>query len=166
MDIEKKKEFTLRITQANTVELIIVLYEMTICYIDDVINFSHADNNSVANPMNNIEYQNSIRRANNCIEELMNNLHYEYSLAKNLKEIYLYMKKQLRLASVTGNTEELIAVKKQLNTLKSAYESVKSSDGSRPIMSNTQTVLMGMTYDRNRALDSLTTEYTKRGYRV
>lgn len=163
MTKEKKNEFTLRISQANRSELIIILYEMTICYIEDVINISHTGDTGVAN---NIELQNAVRRAVGCIEEMQNNLHYEYDLAKNLKQIYLYMKKQLRIAGTTGNTDSLYVVKKELEILRDAYKTIKDTDTSRPVMVNTQLVLTGMTYDRNRILDSLTTEYSSRGYRV
>ena len=166
MTKEKKNEFTLRISQANKSELIIILYEMTICYIEDVINLSHASDTGVANVDNKTEFQIAIKRATGCIEEMQANLHYEYELAKNLKQIYLYMKKQLRMASVTGDVSTLGTVIKELSSLRDAYESIKAIDTSGAIMSHTQTVVTGMTYDKNSILDSLTTEYTGRGYRV
>ncbi|GEM_PF-847743 len=166
MTKDKKKEFTLRISQANKTELIIILYEMTICYIEDVINASHTSD-SVASVIDNIELQNAVRRAVGCIEEMQNNLHYEYDLAKTLKQIYLYMKKELRTVAITGDASNLDIVKKELISLKDAYESIKSTDTSEAIMSHTQSVVTGMTYGRNSVLlDSLTTEYTGRGYTV
>ncbi len=166
MTKEKKNEFTLRISQANKSELIIILYEMTICYIEDVVNLSHTSDTGVANVSNNTEFQIAVKRATGCIEEMQANLHYEYELAKNLKQIYLYMKKQLRMAGLTGDVSALDTVIRELTSLKEAYESIKDCDTSASVMSHTQTVVTGMTYDKNSILDSLTTEYTGRGYRV
>ena len=35
---EDKQQFTLRITQANPTELVVILYEMLLCYLEDAEN--------------------------------------------------------------------------------------------------------------------------------
>ena len=35
MKKEDKQQFTLRITQANSTQLVVILYEMLLCYLED-----------------------------------------------------------------------------------------------------------------------------------
>ena len=158
MNKEKKSEFTLRISQANPTELIIILYEIAIEYVSGAITAN--DNGDTAT------VKSECRNASNCIEEMLNNLHYEYELAGNLKAIYLYMKKVLRNAIISNETEGLQTVVKELTVLRDAYDQIKDTDQSGPVMVHTQAVLTGMTYGRNSVLDDLTTEMPGRGYRV
>lgn len=159
MTKEKKSEFTLRISHANKTELIIVLYDIAITYIQDAL--SDYDDGNLEEAATNG------RRAIASIEEMQNNLHFEYDLAKKLKQLYLYMKKQLRAGVISGDYSGYNQVCLELISLRDAYEQIKDNDKSEPVMKNTQTVLSGMTYSRNRLLESLTTEcYSSRGFKA
>ena len=37
MKKEEKQDFTLRITQANPTQLVVILYEMLLCYLEDAM---------------------------------------------------------------------------------------------------------------------------------
>ena len=37
MKKEEKQDFTLRITQANPTQLVVILYEMLLCYLEDAV---------------------------------------------------------------------------------------------------------------------------------
>lgn len=158
MTREKKSEFTLRISQANKTELIIILYEIAIAYIEDAMDLYNSDNIKDAKNCGN--------KALACIEEMQNNLHYEYDLAKKLKQLYLFMKKQIRTGVISGDFSGYDLVKKELSSLKDSYEQIKNTDTSGPVMQHTQTVISGMTYGKDKLLDSLTTECMSRGFRV
>ena len=71
MNSELKKQYAMRITQANNVQMIIISYEVIETYLDDAANAS--DHNI---------YVENIDLAKRCIEEMMNNLHYKYDLSK------------------------------------------------------------------------------------
>lgn len=158
MTREKKNEYTLRISQANKTELIIILYDIAISYIQDAIDAYNSDDIT--------EAKSNGSKALACIEEMQNNLHFEYDLAKKLKQLYLFMKKQLRAGIISEDFSGYNQVKKELKILMDSYESIKNTDKSGPVMVHTQAVLSGMTYSKNRLLDSLTTECPSRGYRV
>ena len=70
MTKECKQQFTLRITQANSTQLIVILYEMTLQYL--------ADGEQAADDAGLAE---AVHRARGCIKELLNSLHREYSPA-------------------------------------------------------------------------------------
>lgn len=158
MTNEKKSEYTLRISQANRAELIVILYEITIDYVDEAIAAASAGDKSA---MSLAAY-----RAMHCVEEMQNNLHFEYELAKSLNKLYLYMKKQLRNACISDDTSGLSEVKKELIGLCNAYSKIADTDKSDPVMVHTQKVLAGMTYSKDRVLDDLTNEAAGRGFRV
>ena len=73
MTKECKQQFTLRITQANSTQLIVILYEMTLQYL--------ADGEQAVDDAGLAE---AVHRARGCIKELLNSLHREYSPAGEL----------------------------------------------------------------------------------
>lgn len=156
MNKEKKQEYTLRIAQANKTELIVILYEMTLTYLNDAL---------IKLDVSDIDgFGDELMRARACIDELIGNLHFEYEPARQLKQLYLYMKKCIRESLISGKNEGLDDVIKHLDRLRESYESVKDTDTSGPVMSHTQTVLAGMTYSKDKVLNSLTQECPGRGF--
>lgn len=155
MNSELKKQYTMRISQANNVQMIIISYEMIETYLEDALSVE-----------NQSSYAENIDLAKRCIEEMMNNLHYEYDLAKSLKELYLYMKKRLRQAAWENDRVAVEEVKNMIVGLKDSYVKIADQDNSLPLMQNTQSVVAGITYGRNQILDEVSQDVSNRGYRV
>ncbi|MCR5685330.1 MAG: flagellar protein FliS [Lachnospiraceae bacterium] len=158
MTNEKKTEYTRRITQANKAKLIVILYEIAIDYVREAIEYDKKGDS--------VAMSTSSGNAFRCVEEMQNNLHYEYDLAKVLNRQYVDMKKKLRAATVSGDTSGLEHVLGELTKLRDSYDKIADTDTSGPVMIHTQTVLTGMTYSKDRILDDLTTDCTRRGFRV
>lgn len=157
MTEEKKKEYTRRISQSNSTQLIIVLYDIALTYIEDALNVFDTDAK---------QCEVELQRAKSCIEEMIHNLHFEHALAREFHQIYLSMKKSLREAGLQREKEQLISVKNNLTTLKQAYEQIVSQDQSAPIMGHTQSVVAGLTYGKNDVNESLAGDSGKRGFLV
>lgn len=158
MTREQKQEYTLRISQANSTQLIIILYEITLTYLKDA--------NDRYEQGYKEEFGKQILSARKCIDEMMNNLNYEYEIARNLKQIYLAMKKDIRTAYLEESPERIIPVYKNLESLLSAYKKIGSQDTSAPIMEHTQTVIAGLTYGKNSISEDLSGENSSRGFCV
>ena len=158
MTAEQKKEFTRKITQANPTELIVILYDISLVYVNEAIRFMEEGNMEDAKVQANF--------AKKCIEEMINNLHFEYDLATVLHRIYLSMKKSLRDGILDGKKEHLTSVRDNLASLRSAYADIVSQDKSAPVMGHTQTVVAGLTYGRHSLNESLTEESSSRGFFV
>ena len=156
MDDNTKKQFAMRISQANNVQMILISYEIIDTYLLE------AKQTNVGTD----DYVISIDKAKRCIEEMMNNLHYEYDIAKDLKQLYLYMKKRLRQAICEKDVDAIDEVRKMIKDLHDSYESIADTDDSGPMMQNTQTVVAGMTYGKNQILQESTDDTSNRGYRV
>ena len=158
MTAEQKKEFTRKISQANTAEMIVILYDIALVYVNDAIHFMEKED--MANARIQADF------AKKCIEEMIHNLHFEYELAKNLHKIYLSMKKSLREGIMDEKKEQLISVKTNLQKLREAYAQIVSQDDSAPVMSHTQTVVAGLTYGRHSLNENLSDVGSDRGFRV
>ena len=158
MTAEQKKEFTRKITQANSAQLIVILYDIALVYVNDAIAFM--EKGDMANARIQADF------AKKSIEEMIHNLHFEYELATVLHQLYLSMKKSLRDGILDNKKELLIRVKNNLQKLRDAYDSIVSADESAPVMSHTQSVVAGLTYGRNSLNENLTDAGSDRGFRV
>ena len=79
MTREMKQEFTLRITQANKTQLITILYEMVLLYIDEAQEALEKEDKTA--------FRSAIRKIRGCMNELTSSLNFEYEIAQNLKPI-------------------------------------------------------------------------------
>lgn len=158
MTAEQKKEFTRKISQANSAQLIVILYDIALVYVNDAIYFM--EKNDMAEAKIQADF------AKKSIEEMIHNLHFEYELAKSLHQIYLSMKKSLREGIRDNKKEQLLSVKNNLQKLRDSYAQIASLDESAPVMSHTQTVIAGLTYGRQSLNENLSDVSSDRGFRV
>lgn len=158
MTKELKQQFTLKISQANKTQLIVILYEMMLVYIEEA---------KQAHESADMEgFRLGIKRAKACLHELMASLHFEYAISGNLLQLYTFADRQMTKADVRKSVKELDFVKSMIEKLHAAYETVSAQDDSKPVMENTQTVFAGLTYGRNQLTESLSDQGSGRGFRV
>lgn len=158
MTKEMKQEYTLRITQANKTQLITILYEMVLIYIDEAEAALSEDDRA--------EYKSAIRKIRGCMNELTASLNLEYDLAQNLLQLYLYVNRELVQASVHYDKDNLEHVRLVIGELQKAYKKIEDQDVSGPVMGNTQTVYAGLTYGRNTLTENITDPASNRGFCV
>ena len=158
MTKELKQEYTLRITQANKTQLITILYEMVLLYVDEAEDALAADNR--------MEYKSAIRKIRGCMNELTASLNFEYELAHNFLQLYLYVNKELVKASSHYDKENLEHVRLIIGQLQQAYKAIEDQDTSGPVMGNTQTVYAGLTYGRNTLTENIADSAVNRGFLV
>ena len=157
MTNEKKQAFTLRITSANRTELIEILYEMLLEYVDD------AKSAIEKNDIN--EIHDSIRKARGCLRELMESIDFEYDIAGYFMSLYAYVNKELLLAEIRKDVKIFDNVKVVIEPLRDTYIELAKLDKSEPVMQNTQKVTAGLTYSKNNINESLD-EQNNRGFYV
>lgn len=156
MTKELKQEFTLRITQANKTQLIIILYEMILLYLDEAKAALETEDMSA--------YKNAIRKIRECMNELTASLHFEYELAGNLLQLYLYINSELVQASIRKKAENLDHVEMVIKGLHAAYQQIETQDTSQPVMGNTQAVYAGLTYGKNTLTENIADPDGNRGF--
>jgi flagellar protein FliS len=158
MTKELKQEYTLRITQANKTQLITILYEMILLYIDEAKDALDIDSRA--------DYKMAVRKIQGCVNELMNSLHLEYDLAQKLLQLYLFINRELAQASIHYDMEHLEHVRMVIGELQKAYKKIESQDLSGPVMGNSQTVYAGLTYGRSTLTENIADPAANRGFCV
>ncbi len=158
MTREHKQQFTLRITQANKTELIVILYEIVLGYMEDA---------EVALEAGNItEFREALRKVRSCFGELIASLNLDYELAARLLSLYLYCNRELTKADVRKEKEPLMHIRSVISKLLEAYRELAGQDTSGPVMQNSQTVYAGLTYGKNSLSENLADQGANRGFRA
>lgn len=158
MTKELKQEYTLRITQANKTQLITILYEMALLYVDEAEEALAAGDRT--------ELKNAVRRIQGCMCELMDSLHMEYEVAQNLLQLYLYVNREVAKAALYNDAENLEHVRPVLDKLLAAYKQIEGQDTTGPVMGNAQTVYAGLTYGKNNLMENAADPAANRGFCV
>ncbi len=156
MKDELKKEFTRRISQANPVSMITVLYDMTIVYLGDARAFLEKKREK--------EFVRELHRAQDCLMELSNSLNMKYEPAPALHKLYLYMHKELAKAIVASSAEPLAQPESILKRLRDAYLELEKTGSFEPVMDNAQQIYAGLTYGKNSLIESLAQPVNNRGF--
>ncbi len=156
MTKELKQEFTLRITQANKTQLITILYEMVLLYVDEAEDALSADDKTL--------FKAAVRKIRGCMNELTASLNFDYEIAQNLLQLYLYINRELVKASMHFDKENLEHVRMVIGELQKAYKQIESLDTSGPVMGNSQTVYAGLTYGKNTLTENISDPTVNRGF--
>lgn len=158
MTKEQKQEFTLRITQANKTQMLVILYEMLLTYVKDAKKaHESADRDS---------FKRCLKYARGCVKELMLSLNYDTELAGNLLQLYIYVNKEMTGAEVRNRVESLDHVIVVVSGLHEAYQKAAAEDHSKAVMSNAQTIYAGLTYGKNDLTENLADQGGSRGFFV
>lgn len=158
MTNDVKQAYTLRISQANKSQLVVIIYELFMDYANEARR-SLAENDKAA-------IKESLRKARGCVNELMESLHLEHELAQNLMQLYLYVYRELLKCEMDKDTSHIINALNVIEPLKDAYAVISKEDVSEPVMSNAQMIIAGLTYGRNDVNESMSDQGTSRGFYV
>lgn len=151
MTDEKKKEFTRRLSQCNSSEMIVIQYDIFFTYLDDA---------EAAFEKGGEPFKQAIRHADAVLERLQDSLNFKYELAGQLYPLYNYSRRQLALAQATHKKKPVSNARNVMKKLYDAFAKIAAEDRSEPVMHNTQAVYAGYTYGRN-ALNEATIDTSR-----
>ena len=151
----EKQEFTLRISQANPTQMVVILYEMLLCYVKD--------GRTALEQENEAEFRAAIRRARGCISELMNSLNLQYEPAPALLSLYGFCFRRLAAAESGKRALPLEEVEHIIAPIKDAYEQIAGQNSAGAVMGNSQAVYAGLTYGRNSLTENMADQGANRG---
>ncbi len=154
MTNEKKKEFTLKITEANSSQMIVVLYDITLEYIGEA--YQAKDEEAFLNAVNN---------AKRCIVELKKSARINTELGANYYSLYTYFYKQMSRAIASNKIECLEICEKLITSLRETWIEVAKKDCQDPIMSNSEKLYAGYTYNKN-SINENSSAFNNRGFLV
>lgn len=156
MTRETKQIFTRRITQANSTQLVVILYDMTLTYLKDA-----ADAYDIGCEE---EFKKDMQCARNCISELRNSLNFSYDLSRTLFSIYAFADREIANDMSGVKTEHMTEIIQMFSKLREAYHTVSKEDTTQPLMENAQDVYAGFTYGRSDINESLLYSSAGRGF--
>lgn len=158
MKKEDRQQFTLRITQANPTELVVILYEMMLCYLEDAE--SALQTGKI--PEEDM-FRDAVRKARGCLSELMNSLNLQYEPAPELLRLYLFCLRRLARSEVRRDAALLGEIRRVIEPLHDAYRQIAGQNAAGPVMGNSQTVYAGLTYGRNTLTENMADQSANRG---
>lgn len=156
MTRENKQMFTRRITQANRTQLVVIVYDMLLVYLEDAEKAHELENKE--------EFVRNLELARECISQMRTSLNFEYELSKNLFAIYCFADRELANDIFGNKTDNLDALKMIFTKLHDAYNTISKEDDSEPLMDNIQDVYAGFTYGKTDVNESLVNYDARRGY--
>lgn len=155
MKKEDKQQFTLRITQANPTELVVILYEMLLCYL--------AEAGEALESGEEILFHEAARKSRGCLNELLDSLNVKYQPAPSLQQLYLFCLRRLALGEARKDMAILGEIEKVIRPLHNAYSQLAKQNPAGPVMNNAQTVYAGLTYGRNTLTENMADQGSNRG---
>ncbi|MCM1044763.1 MAG: flagellar protein FliS [Candidatus Gastranaerophilales bacterium] len=158
MTKECKQQFTLRITQANSTELVVILYEMLLCYLEEGEEACRAGED--------VALREAARKVRGCLNELLHSLNLKYEPAPNLMQLYLYCIRRLAVCEGRRQTEGFDEIRRVIQPLHDVYKEIAKQNHNGPVMNNSQTVYAGLTYGRNTLTENMTDQGANRGMLV
>ncbi|MCR4897245.1 MAG: flagellar protein FliS [Lachnospiraceae bacterium] len=147
MNDEKKREFTRRITAANPTEMIVILYDMTLTYLEDAR--EAIDTGDIP------RLSKELGRARGCLSELIRSLHLEYDPAPVMMQLYRFCIRRLAACEASKNPEPLEEIRRVVGPLRDSYAQLAAKTGGAPVMDNSQSVYAGLTYGRGSLNENL-----------
>ena len=140
MDDSLKQEFTRRLSQCNSGEMIVIMYDIVFAYMEEA---------KAAHTVNSYEdYKAAVKKSQGAIDTLIGALNFKYPIAKDLHKLYVYAKNCLAKAIYQNRTDGIEEAEKILKRLYASFCEAAKTDTSGPLMRNTQKVYAGMTYGR------------------
>lgn len=155
MTKECKQQFTLRISQANSTELVVILYEMLLVYLEE--------GEEAYRQENKLAFREAVRKARGCIKELMNSLHPEYEPASSLLQLYLFCINRLAVCEIRKEIQCLGEIRHVIQPLRDAYAEIAKLNTEGSVMGNSQTIYAGLTYGRNTLTENMADQGANRG---
>lgn len=154
---EMKREYTLKIAQANKTQMVVLIYEILFEYLDEArANLGKSD----------IEgFHESIRRCTGCIRELSSSVNFKSEASGNLLSLYIFCMKELAKADVHHSAEELYHVELINRKLYEVSKTIAEADDSPSIMNNSPKVFAGLTYGKESILVNIPSD-VNRGFKV
>ena len=156
MTKEQIQAFTLRVSSANKTEMIVILYDIAITYLNDSVSALENDNKSL--------FRAELNRTKSTVQELMNSVDTSTELGATLLKLYVYCNRELTGAYINYDEAPARHVIKIFGELREAYKVASSRDKSAAVMTNTETVYNGLTYNKNLMNEILTDRASNRGF--
>ena len=141
MTKEQINEFSMRISQSNKTQIVVITYEIIINYLDSgMISF---DNKNVT------DFVFNIKKARQFLNQLSSSLDFTQKISFELMNLYMYANDCLVKSEIKQQNVNLSTVRDMMEKLREAFEIVSKDDKSMSVMQGGEKVFQGLTYGKN-----------------
>ena len=155
---EKIDAIKLRITGANPTQLVVIVYELILLYMDEA---DYAF--SVGNKEGGVTY---IKKAQDFLQEQMGSLDLSYDIGVQLMNLYRFVNEQFIATTVKQEPVNLDSCRDTISKLMESFDTISKQDESGAVMENTQEVYQGLTYGKNSMGSTYVKENDSRGFKA
>ena len=150
------QDFTLRISNANRSELVVIKFDMFDEYVSSAL---------AALDDNNVDlWKSEVRHAINVIESFKNTLDFKYEISANLFLLYHYSETLCYKALSLKKKEFLEEAKSVMARLAGSFVEVAKTDDSPALMGHSEQVVAGMTYGKGSVYEGVVGAEPNRGF--
>ena len=142
MKKESIKAYSYRVSQASKTELIVIMYDMAMEYLNDCFIYEEDKKHICEDD----DFTVNIKMAKRVIDSLISALDMQYEVSSQLFKSYSVMSSYLIKASSSKDGAFIESVIKMLEMLRKSFYEISSQDKSGPVMKNTQQIYAGLTY--------------------
>ena len=164
MTDERKKEFTLRITQANHSGLLLNTCDMEKVYIEDAL----AAYGRYEEGLQDIkEYLKNMNMAKKVHNELMSSINPEDENGRKVLNVLRFIYSKFIQSTVKRKPCELDRCQSMMDELRVGFEKLHEIDTEEPVMKNVHQIYAGLTYGKGTLNESLEgVDYSSRGFQA
>ena len=141
MTKEEINQFSMRISQSNRTQIVVITYEIIINYLDSAR--KSIDNSNVT------DFVRDVRKARQFVNELSSVLDFRYKISFELMNLYMFANECLLKSELRREDVDLEAVRDMMVKLRDSFETVSKQDNSKPVMQAREKVYEGLTYGKN-----------------
>lgn len=146
MTDEQMNIYKMRITQASTGELTVIMLEMEIQWIDEALEAYEARNME--------EFIQCVSRAQGVQVELMTVLNMDNPVAVDVYSVFAFINKQLIYAKLKGVPLDIKRCRDILEKYRQSFEAIAKTDTAGPVMAGSEKVYAGLTYGAGGLVES------------
>lgn len=147
------KEFSLRISQSNRTEIVVISYEIILNYIKSAKEcFKEGKLDDMVK---------NLKKAKQFVNDLSSNLDFNYSISGELMSLYRYSNMTLMNSIIKRNVDGLEIVEKIMTKLRESFIEVAKIDNRGYAIKGAGQVYAGLTYGNNSKLNECVMPLTK-----
>ncbi len=141
MTREEINQFSMRISQSNRTQIVVITYEIIINYLDSARD--SFDNSNVT------DFVRNVRKARQFVNELSSVLDFRYKISFELMNLYMFANECLLKSELRREDVNLEVVRDMMIKLRDSFETVSKQDNSKPVMQVREKVYEGLIYGKN-----------------
>lgn len=158
MTKEDINQYTLRISQANHSQYVVIVYDIILQLLEEM---------NIAKQNERMEeYQHDLQKIKVLLQELIQGMNMEDATGREVVSLYLYVHKILVQAAFHPEQADLAEVQQIMEKLKVGFEHLTKVDNDGPMMQNTEKVYAGLTYGKGCLNEVKMNSSESRGFTV